>query len=249
MLMAGSVVGSQLPVERDVLLTQLRSSSWRDREAAVLALIDAHPTDANLLKRLDVQYVFLWLAERENEALWRRYVAGMDSENDGYGNYYDLVGELVFASLAHADTPDLRARTIRVLAGRAFNGDSRLVRALARYGETATPAMTLTRHPAPIKREAGVALLTRMGEAWRAGRMLTAFSRHDREHAVARLREGLRDSDTTVQRVCIEGVVAWRDRSAVPLLEQLMSPPSGTYDARATIADAARLARAKLLGK
>ena len=80
MLMAGSVVGSQLPVERDVLLTQLRSSSWRDREAAVLALIDAHPTDANLLKRLDVQYVFLWLAERENEALWRRYVAGMDSE-------------------------------------------------------------------------------------------------------------------------------------------------------------------------
>ena len=74
-------------------------------------------------------------------------------------------------------------------------------------------------------------------------RMLTPLSRRDREHAVARLREGLRDSDTTVQRTCIEGVVAWRDRDAVPLLEQLIQPRSGTYDVRAAIGDAARLAQ------
>ena len=167
MLMAGGVVGAQLPV-RDVLLKQLRSSSWRDREAAVLALVGAYTSAANLSKQLDLQYVFLWLADRENEALWRRYMAGIDSENDGYGVYYELVGELVFKSLAHADTPDLRARTIRVLVGRSFNGDSLLARTLGRYGETATPAITLTRHRAPIRREADAALLTRMGEAWRA---------------------------------------------------------------------------------
>ena len=92
MLMAGRVIRAQLPVERDVLLKQLRSSSWRDREAAVLALVGAYPSAANLSKQLDLQYVFLRLADRENEALWRRYMAGIDSETAGYGNYQPTRG-------------------------------------------------------------------------------------------------------------------------------------------------------------
>ena len=127
------------------------------------------------------------------------------------------MGELVFKSLAHADTPDLGPERYGYsLADRSMATRCSHARWAATAVTALTPAITLTRHRAPIRREAGVALLTRMGEAWRAGRMLTPLSRRYWEHAVARLREGLRDSDTTVERTCIEGVVAWRDRDAVP---------------------------------